>query len=525
MKKLSYLIAVAVMFFGLIGCGGGGGGNHAPVALDDNASTTRGGAAVDIDALANDTDSDGDTLTLQSVATPAHGTATISSGKIHYTPPSNFSGTVMFEYTVSDGTVTDTATVTVTIDKSWGNEAMIESGTEDAYDSQIAFDGDGNAIAVWEQYDGAHWSIYANRYTPGGGWGTATVIESGTGSAGSPKIAIDADGNAIAVWAQYDGAHNSIYANRYTPGGGWGTETVIESGTDNAGSPQIAIDGDGNAIAVWHQNDGANLSIYANRYTAGGGWGTTATVIESGTGTAVSPQIAIDGDGNAIAVWQQYDGSHWNIYANRYTPSGGWGTTATVIESGTGTAYDPQIAIDGDGNAIAVWYQYDGGHLSIYANRYTSGGGWDMTATVIESGTGDAYDPQIAIDGDGNAIVVWVQDDGSYDSIYANRYTSGGGWGSATLIESGTGDAYDSQIAIDGDGNAIAVWDQDDGVQWSTYANRYTFGGGWGTATVIESSTSDAYEPQIAIDGDGNAIAVWVQDDGSYENIYANRFY
>lgn len=34
----------------------------------------------------------------------------------------------------------------------------------------------------------------------------------------------------------------------------------------NAGNPQIAIDGNGNALVVWAQSDGVNESIWYNRY-------------------------------------------------------------------------------------------------------------------------------------------------------------------------------------------------------------------------------------------------------------------
>jgi dipeptidyl aminopeptidase/acylaminoacyl peptidase len=272
------------------------------------------------------------------------------------------------------------------------------------------------------------------------------------------------------VWIQNDGSHTNIYANRYTPGDNWGTATLIETGTGNAYTPQVAFDSDGNAMAVWKQNDGSADSIYANRYTPGGNWG-TATLIETGTGNAYKPQIAIDPDGNAIAVWIQNDGSHNSIYANRYIPGGNWGTE-TQIETGTGTAHDPQIAIDTDGNAMVVWYQYDGSYQSIYANRYTPAANWG-TATLIETGTRDAYVPQIAIDPNGNAMAVWVQNDGSFYSIYANRYAPSGNWGTATLIETGTENVGSPQIAIDPNGNAMAVWEQDDGSAYSIYANRF----------------------------------------------------
>ena len=121
------------------------------------------------------------------------------------------------------------------------------------------------------------------------------------------------------MWSQFDGTRSNIYANRYTAGTGWGTAALIE--TDNAGvasNPQIAFDAGGNAIAVWSQFDGAR-SIYANRYTATTGtWGTAALIETDNAGDALEPQIAVDASGNAIAVWQQYDGTRYNIWANRY---------------------------------------------------------------------------------------------------------------------------------------------------------------------------------------------------------------
>ena len=69
------------------------------------------------------------------------------------------------------------------------------------------------------------------------------------------------------MWAQFDGTRNNIWANRYTAGTGWGTAALIE--TNNAGSadsPQVAINANGNALAVWRQSDGTRDNIWANRY-------------------------------------------------------------------------------------------------------------------------------------------------------------------------------------------------------------------------------------------------------------------
>ncbi len=101
--------------------------NDAPLAQDDTAATTADTALVlaGADLLANDSDADGDALTLAGVTQPAHGTAAIDDNgtpddaaddRIVYTPAAGFTGSDSFTYTVSDGTATDSATVAVTVD-------------------------------------------------------------------------------------------------------------------------------------------------------------------------------------------------------------------------------------------------------------------------------------------------------------------------------------------------------------------------------------------------------------------------
>lgn len=82
----------------------------------NDAVTTAEDTAVDINVLANDTDPDGDTLTVAAVGVPSKGTATINSnGTVKYTPQANFFGTDTFTYAVTDGALVSSATVTVTV--------------------------------------------------------------------------------------------------------------------------------------------------------------------------------------------------------------------------------------------------------------------------------------------------------------------------------------------------------------------------------------------------------------------------
>ena len=94
--------------------------NDAPDAVD-NSYTTAEDTALTIAApgvLGNDTDVDGDTLTVTTNTAPANGAVLVNAdGSLTYTPDVDFNGTDTFTYTISDGNGgSDTATVTITVD-------------------------------------------------------------------------------------------------------------------------------------------------------------------------------------------------------------------------------------------------------------------------------------------------------------------------------------------------------------------------------------------------------------------------
>jgi VCBS repeat-containing protein len=105
------------------------GVNDPPAAVDDTATTSEN-TAVTIDVLNNDSDANGDALTVGSVTQGTHGSVINNGDDVTYTPDSGFSGTDNFTYTVSDGNGgTDTATVTITVSKTLTRiNAQIDTG-------------------------------------------------------------------------------------------------------------------------------------------------------------------------------------------------------------------------------------------------------------------------------------------------------------------------------------------------------------------------------------------------------------
>jgi len=93
--------------------------NDAPIAKDDNVGMISSNASKVIDVLSNDSDIDGDSLSIKSVSSVSSGRVEIVNNKtaIKYTPDPDFNGTISFTYEITDGKATATATVTLEVAK------------------------------------------------------------------------------------------------------------------------------------------------------------------------------------------------------------------------------------------------------------------------------------------------------------------------------------------------------------------------------------------------------------------------
>ncbi len=237
---------------------------------------------------------------------------------------------------------------------------------------QIAESRYGDTVAVWEQFDGARYNIWANARRAHQQWGQATLLEaSDAGHAYNPQVAISAQGRAMAVWVQADDAAHryDIQVSRFDAQAGWSLPVQLSVGSaGQAWSPHIAVDDQGNGVAVWQQSNGRHVNIWASRYQSGAGW-ESARQIESGTASLGAPTVAMDRDGHATALWPRFVGGKSEIWTNRVTARGNWGVAAR-IETVPGHAHNPAIDIGADGRVRATWQSADGVHTTAWSARY-----------------------------------------------------------------------------------------------------------------------------------------------------------
>ncbi|MFC4312678.1 DUF6531 domain-containing protein [Steroidobacter flavus] len=297
--------------------------------------------------------------------------------------------------------------------------------------------------------------------------------------------------------------------------GGWSPAELLESGTAHASSPQVAFDAFGNGLVVWAQAS----DIIVRRYDAATNtWG-ASTTLDARTETAAVPQLAIDyTTGNAVIAWVQSDGVAQSIHARVFNASSSaWGTTQ-LLESGTGAVSalptDLGVAMAG-GYAAVAWTQHDGTENSIFVSRFSSGS-WS-SATAVDNSSAEAEQAKVAMDSSGNVSVVWRQHSATDDPhIYYSRFSASTQSFSTPLFLDGwdDGDRF-PDIVFDAQGNGFLVFGN------GPFVSRFDAATAtWGPMQYMDSEQDSGlgWGWDIAIDAAGNAILGWVSGyDGDSE--------
>jgi hypothetical protein len=176
----------------------------------------------------------------------------------------------------------------------------------------------GDAVVVWEQFDGQSSDVWTSRWSPSEDWSEPVLLETQPGDAADPQVAIDHAGNALAVWSQHDGVRRVIMASRFGPDEGWSApEPIDRSGDDDADELRLVMDRNGNAIAVWTQTLDGEDRLWANRFSPRQEWAEPVRMDGDAEASALA-RIAIDGRGRAFAIWMQRFSGWWEIWVRRF---------------------------------------------------------------------------------------------------------------------------------------------------------------------------------------------------------------
>ncbi len=370
----------------------------------------------------------------------------------------------------------------------------ISPNGENATVPRVAMDDNGNTIVVWQQDVSTIPQIFISEKRDGA-WsfpsGLTDNISPDTQNAVFPQVAMDNRGNAVITWLQFDGANDQVFMSEYR-NDSWkhpsGVTDNISPDTFTAYSPYIAMDTNGNSIITWTQDSGAEIRAYKSEYRIGS-WTSdwihpinlaSDNISPLGTGAISDLSVAMNDAGDAFIVWYQSNTFNFQIFMSQYR-NGSWKHPSDLNDNISLDGQDatlPQVAMDNSGNAIIAWQQSDGANNQIFMSEYRNGS-WKHPSSLTDNISPDgqnAYLPRVAMDNSGNAIISWLQSDGTNAQVFMSEYRNGSWKHPSALTDNISPDgenAYTPDIAMDDNGNAIIVWRQSYGSTKQVYKSEY----------------------------------------------------
>jgi hypothetical protein len=389
----------------------------------------------------------------------------------------------------------------------------------------VGTDARGDAIAVWER---GGFIEAAGRPAGAAGWEPAQKISPGGALAQPPLVGIDAAGDAVAAWRSVAGGEESIEeSSRHGLTGAWSSATAVaELGPEELGQtePALAVAANGAATIVWQRKHELNAS---SRPPAGP-FGGVEKVSEEAADVN-GPGVAADAAGDATTVFELESGGK-RVIAFSTRPAGGkWSPAAPISEPGNVNV--PSVAVDARGDAVAVWENFfeelGAGtmeeHIQVATRPAgTSTWGAPVTLTKTETGLGEPGNQEVAIDGQGDAVAIWGRMHGpAAETIETSQdHALGAGW-SAPMAVSGPGKLEEApQVAVNAAGNAMIAWEREEpgGSQFVEASSGSATHVAWQPAQPVSAVApgANAGEPDVAMDPQGDAVSVWAALHGAF---------
>jgi hypothetical protein len=312
----------------------------------------------------------------------------------------------------------------------------------------VGSNSEGQVVTLWLGLDEDHaTAVHAQRYQlPGTDFaavGGEIVLANYLGLEDtSAAAAVNAQREFLVVWQSYgeDGSGLGILGRRLDADGApLGDAFVVNSTTDgNQINPDVAMDNAGNAVVVWESADADGHGIYARRLTAAGvPVGPEFLVNTVVTGQQTQPAVAMNSaTGDFVVVWQGPDAEDEGIYAQRFDAAGvkvgvefqvNAETDLDQVSAAVSMNAAGQFAVTWVSDHRAVFDEENDSEKSIFLQWYdadgVSTGPEQLVHTIVKDYEAQEY-PDIALDADGNMIVVWqsITQDGSAWGVYGRQF-------------------------------------------------------------------------------------------------------
>jgi hypothetical protein len=404
----------------------------------------------------------------------------------------------------------------------------------------LAGSGNGDAVVTWDPTlgrtsDGP--GVVARRFTPARGWTSVETLDPGPDHYPPAVAAMDAHGNAVALWPGGPG----LVASRALAGSPWGAPMSV-SGPRFGFDTAAGMDSGGRALAVWYEGSRQSYELVTNRFDPASGW-RSPEIVRAMTGAEATSRaaLAVTTTGSALVVWSEGRPSpdcvlcSWAPWASSFDPQHGWATARPIVPfEPTTDIFGLHVALNDAGAGLALWTRDAPGAGAwggtLFASRYTTAKGFEAPEAL-----GKGTCQGVAIDETGSALVLWAQDSAVYPlrtRFFALRDTVGHGWETPVPLQSQEGE---SSGGLSQAGRiAWFVWGDPTGL-WSRqvaaggfWSRRFPEGqlGDLERVTPLKGTNLLFLQVQVVADSRGGAVATWLERVGYSDtwSVRVNRF-
>jgi predicted lipoprotein with Yx(FWY)xxD motif len=260
-------------------------------------------------------------------------------------------------------------------------------------------------------------------------------------------------------------------------------------------------------------------------------WSPNGTIVTEAVNGQYPPSIISDGTGGAILVWEDFRNIHWDIYAQHIDANGNplWGPGGLEVCTARKNQHMQRVATDGAGGVIITWLDSQFG-CSVYAQRISKNGKvkWAKDGIPVCVASNDRSCLEIASDGIGGAIIVWVDKRNQKKEIYAQRIDKNG---DVLWLKNGiplcafSANQWRPRVAADPTGAVISWQDSRDGL-WEIYAQKISIDGilQWAEKGIqLAADERKQLSPQIILVEEGNAIITWYCVEKANMDVFAQK--
>ena len=343
----------------------------------------------------------------------------------------------------------------------------------------IAIGSHGDFLVVWTDLTGLDGSesgvfarMFANDASPlGDQFQVNTYAASGQAE---PAVAANREGDFVVVWAtgkpkEFTGVvlgevMGQMFANDGTRLGG--EFPISEPSAALKNTPCVDISESGEVVVAWTESVGNEAAIVARRLASDGtSLGAPFRVSTRALNTYAECSVAVDEDGDFVVAWDEPARVVSRAFLRTYSSEGE--EVSQEVELGTSHLDNvyPNVDMESDGNFVMAWLNRDDLSLSIRvsAQKFADDGRPLTDEFALGDLAGDRSRPAIALDDDGNAVIVW-NNNREGGGIFGQRVAANGTLRGDVFTVSADPDRFDQipAVASSTNGNFVVAWRQFD---------------------------------------------------------------